>query len=102
VLRKSLNLREKSFRVISFSQQGEDLLLNRIFLRRLGTNPRKELGFYVDLGAFHPISHSTTYTLYKFGWSGVCVDISKETCEIFKKVRPRDEIFHCAIASQDC
>jgi FkbM family methyltransferase len=96
-----LSFREKSYQVVSFAQQGEDLILNRIFERRLGENPRKKAGFYMDVGAFHPISHSISYGLYKFGWSGVCVDISKDTCALVKKFRPRDHVFHCAVGEAD-
>lgn len=96
-----LTFREKSYKITSFSQQGEDLILNRILQRRLGINPRKRVGFYMDVGAYHPISHSTSYCLYKFGWTGVCVDISRETCKLIEKVRPRDRVFHAAISDAD-
>lgn len=94
-------LREHLNKVTSFSQQGEDLIVQRIMERRLGLYPKSQQGFYVDIGAYHPISHSTTYLFYRFGWSGICVDISEPTCDIFRKVRPRDIVFHAAIASQD-
>lgn len=96
-----LNFRERSYQIISFAQQGEDLILNRILQRRLSINPRKHVGFYMDVGAYHPISHSTSYCLYKFGWTGVCVDISRETCKVIKQFRPRDRVFHAAISHAD-
>ena len=36
-----------------FSQEGEDIILQRIF-------ERKKQGFYVDVGAFHPFRFSNT------------------------------------------
>ncbi len=96
-----LTFREKSYQVTSFGQQGEDLILNRIFLRRLGINTRMHNGFYMDVGAYHPISHSTSYLLYKFGWTGACVDISRKTCKLIEQFRPRDRVFHAAISDAD-
>jgi len=96
-----LTFREKTYHITSFGQQGEDLILNRIFQRRLGINPRKHAGFYIDVGAYHPITHSTSYLLYRYGWAGACVDISRETCKLIEKFRPRDRVFHAAIAHAD-
>lgn len=42
---------------ISFSQFGEDLLINKIF-KRIG------YGKFLDLGSFHPIHFSNTFLLY--------------------------------------
>ena len=56
----------------SYSQLGEDLvILNH--LERLGKNI-KSPGFYVDIGAFHPLDGSNTYKLYRNGSSGVVID----------------------------
>ena len=49
----------------SYSQLGEDLvILNH--LEWLGKNI-KSPGFYVDIGAFHPLDGSNTYKLYRNG-----------------------------------
>lgn len=53
--------------MISYSQFGEDLLAQEI----LGYE-RCDI-FYIDIGAFHPISKSNTYIFYKRGSRGhVC------------------------------
>lgn len=95
------NFAETLNKVSSFAQQGEDLIVERLLKRRLQINPRTYKGFYVDIGAYHPISHSTTYLFYRFGWSGICVDVSQKSCELFRRFRPRDFTFHCAIARSD-
>ena len=41
----------------SWSQEGEDQILRRIF-------ERQKLGFYVDVGAHHPVRFSNTYLFY--------------------------------------
>lgn len=53
--------------VISYSQNGEDIVLHHIFLH-------KKNGFYIDVGAHHPQRFSNTYLLYKKGWSGINID----------------------------
>ncbi len=45
----------------SYSQEGEDLILHRIF-------ERKRIGFYVDAGAHHPFRFSNTiFFIYGVG-----------------------------------
>ena len=47
-----------SFKNNSYSQEGEDLVLQRIF-------SEKKTGFYIDIGAHHPKRFSNTYFFYK-------------------------------------
>lgn len=67
----------------SYSQEGEDLILYRIF-------ENKDTGFYVDIGAHHPFRFSNTYIFYKRGWSGINVDANPESIILFNKFRKRD------------
>jgi FkbM family methyltransferase len=67
----------------SWSQEGEDRILSRIF-------ERQALGFYVDIGAHHPKRFSNTYLFYKKGWSGINVDAMPNSMRAFNKARPRD------------
>jgi len=67
----------------SWSQEGEDQILRRIF-------EDKSNGFYVDVGAHHPKRFSNTYLFYKRGWRGINIDAMPGSMEIFKKFRPRD------------
>ena len=45
----------------SFSSAGEDMILRHI----LGSD--KHDGFYVDVGAYHPMRASNTYFFYSYG-----------------------------------
>jgi FkbM family methyltransferase len=67
-----------------FSQEGEDMLLKRV----MKTNKRN--GFYVDIGAFHPIRFSNTYHFYLQGWKGINIDPLPGSKIVFDSVRPRD------------
>lgn len=67
----------------SWSQEGEDQILRRIF-------ERQKLGFYVDVGAHHPVRFSNTYLFYRLGWSGINIDAMPGSMQAFREVRPRD------------
>src|SRR5262245_5522584 len=77
--------------VRSYSQEGEDLLLRRIL-------NGQQKGFYVDVGAHHPMRYSNTYLFYKLGWRGINVDAMPGSMELFRKVRPRDINVEAAIS----
>lgn len=98
---KQTKLRDFIFATKSFSQQGEDLTLDRILYLKLNIELETFKGLYVDAGAYHPISHSTTYLLYKRGWKGICIDISEKSCELIKKFRPRDIVVNAATSDKD-
>lgn len=67
----------------TYSQEGEDLVLQRIF-------SMLDRGFYVDIGAHHPKRFSNTYLLYRKGWRGINIDAMPGSMSLFNKVRPRD------------
>lgn len=71
------------FAVKSYSQEGEDMILRRIF-------GDKETGFYVDIGAHHPKRFSNTYYFYKRGWSGINIDAMPRSMRLFNRIRSRD------------
>ena len=77
-----------------FGEFGEDVLINRFFRK-------KNNGFYVDIGCYHPIKGSLTYYLYKKGWRGLNVDLSKVSIDLFKLARPNDYNFHAAVTNFD-
>jgi FkbM family methyltransferase len=77
---------------ISFAQEGEDMVLRRLFEGRKG-------GFYVDIGAHHPRRFSNTYYFYRRGWSGINVDAMPGAMAPFRRIRPRDINVEAAIGS---
>ena len=78
-------------RVESYSQQGEDIILRILFAG-------VQRGFYVDVGAFHPMRFSNTYYFYKRGWRGINIDTTPGALNAFHKYRPRDINLEAAIA----
>ena len=77
-----------------FGEFGEDILINRFFRK-------KNDGFYVDIGCYHPTKGSLTYYLYKKGWRGLNVDLSKVSIDLFKLARPKDYNIQAAITDFD-
>jgi hypothetical protein len=74
---------EMRFRNTSYSQEGEDLVLDRFFGFR---GP----GFYVDVGAHHPHRFSNTHMFYRRGWRSINIDAMPGSMEMFRRMRPRD------------
>ena len=82
------------FAIKSYSQEGEDMILNRIF-------EGKNNGFYVDIGAHHPRRFSNTHFFYKRGWSGINVEPNPDVVRIFNAERPRDKNLQCGISATE-
>jgi FkbM family methyltransferase len=77
----------------SYSQEGEDMILRRVF-------GRKRDGFYVDVGAHHPRRYSNTNYFYKRGWTGINIEPNPDAIRIFKRARPRDVNLQLGVADR--
>ena len=75
-------------------EYGED-----IFVRRFFKEYKK--GIYVDVGSYHPFKGSLTLDLYKKKWSGINIDLSKTSIDLFKISRPLDINLRAAISDYD-
>jgi FkbM family methyltransferase len=73
---------------LSFSQFGEDLVLEHLL-------PNK--GFYVDIGANHPVTHSNTWLFCRNGWRGIVVEPNPALAALHRKRRPADVILEAAV-----
>ena len=82
------------YSIESYSQSGEDIVLRRIF-------DTKNKGFYVDVGAHHPMKYSNTYYFYKKGWRGINIDALPGSMRLFKKIRPKDINLEIAISDKN-
>ena len=58
-------------------------------------------GTYLDIGCYHPFKESQTSLLYKKGWNGINLDISKETIEMFKIFRSKDLNLNLGISTKN-
>jgi FkbM family methyltransferase len=94
ILIKLRNILVDQYAIKSYSQEGEDMILSRIF-------EGKRQGFYVDVGAHHPRRFSNTFLFYKRGWSGINVEPNPDAIRIFNSERPRDINLHCGVAESE-
>jgi FkbM family methyltransferase len=69
--------------LISYAQNLEDIYLSAFF-------PDIDRGFYVDVGANHPIVHSTTKRFSLGGWRGINLEPIRRHYEALRLDRPDD------------
>jgi FkbM family methyltransferase len=79
-------------RAESFSQEGEDLIVGRLF-------DGVQTGFFVDVGAHHPFRFSNTWLLYRRGWRGINVDATPGAMAEFRRWRPDDVNIECLVST---
>jgi FkbM family methyltransferase len=71
---------------LSYAQRFEDFHL----WRALGDISE---GFYVDVGAGHPVYDNVSFAFYLSGWRGVTVEPNPALASLGRAVRPRDHLF---------
>ena len=76
-----------------YSKNREDIFLSNYF-------KNKTYGRYIDIGAYHPYRSSNTCLLNKRGWSGINIDISKTSIDLFNIARPKDINLNIAVADK--
>ena len=69
---------------ISYAQRYEDLHLLRCFGERAS-------GFYIDIGAGHPVYDNVSFAFYLHGWRGITVEPNPWLAQLSAAVRPRDK-----------
>lgn len=79
--------------LVSHSTNHEDILLARAFAGQAD-------GFFIDIGAHHPLDHSVTRLLSERGWSGINIEANPGLIELFDRERPRDVNLAVAVTSR--
>lgn len=74
---------KRAHSMISYAQNLEDVLLARAFRGKTD-------GFYVDAGAWHPVTDSVTKYFYELGWHGINIEPVDEYLRLLAADRPRD------------
>jgi FkbM family methyltransferase len=74
-----------------FGQWAEDVLIRKLF------DKSKRNGVYLDIGSYHPFTHSNTAYFWMKGWHGFNVDANPHTIKLFNKYRPTDTNIWTAI-----
>ena len=78
----------------SYAMDGEDLAIDQF-------NKLKKKGFYVDVGAHHPIHRNNTNLLFNRGWEGINIDINQFSIDLFNYLRPNDLNLQTAISDEE-
>ena len=78
----------------SYAMDGEDLAIDQYI-------EKKEKGFYVDIGAHHPIHRNNTQLLFNRGWEGINIDANQFSIDLFNFLRPDDLNLLTAISDQE-
>ncbi len=77
----------------SYSQFGEDLIINNFFKKL-----KYKTGFFVDIGAYHPSFISNTKILRNKGWNGAYVEADKTKCRLIKLFSKDFEVLNKAVS----
>lgn len=80
-------------KIVSYAQNKEDIILSAFF-------PDVEQGFYVDIGAHHPVNDSVTKYFYEKGWHGINVEPNKKFHKLLINDRPNDLNINVGIADK--
>ena len=78
----------------SYAMDGEDTAIN-VF------NKKKDKGFYVDIGAHHPIQRNNTQLLHQNGWEGINIDVNQFSIDLFDFLRPNDLNLQVAVSDKE-
>lgn len=87
---------KNDFGKTTFSQCGEDILVDYIFKLRKTLNPN-----YLDIGANHPWSLNNTAVFYRRGCMGVNVEANPELVAKFNSERSRDININVGIGTSE-
>ena len=75
---------------VSYAQNHEDILLDRVFNGKRGS--------YVDIGVNDPVRDNNTYFFYERGWRGVNIEPASSWHAEIERRRPGDLNLRCAVS----
>ncbi|MCS6996089.1 MAG: FkbM family methyltransferase, partial [Casimicrobiaceae bacterium] len=78
--------------MISYAQNFEDVLLFRA-LKHI------DKGFYIDVGAQHPVIDSVSLAFYERGWRGIHIEPVSHYARLLREHRPDETVLEVAIAA---
>jgi FkbM family methyltransferase len=57
-------------------------------------------GYYVDVGAGHPVADNVSFWFYLRGWRGLVVEPQRRLADLYPHVRPRDRVAAALVADR--
>jgi FkbM family methyltransferase len=79
--------------MISYSQNGEDVVLNRVL-------SHVEIGTYIDIGAGHPTEDSVTKNFYDRGWFGINIEPDDRFYPLYEVERILDHNIKACVSNE--
>lgn len=79
--------------IISYAQNFEDVILWRVLGGVDG-------GFYIDVGAQHPVVDSVSKAFYEAGWRGIHVEPVVRYAELLRDDRPDEKVVQAVMADR--
>src|SRR5450759_317606 len=79
---------------VSYAQNFEDVMLWRA-LKHI------EQGFYVDVGAQHPVVDSVSKAFYEHGWRGIHIEPVPEYADLLRQDRPDETVLQLALSDKE-
>jgi len=79
---------------LSYTQNMEDYHLSLAFAGQ-------EQGFYIDVGAGHPVADNVSLWFYERGWRGLVAEPIPELAALYPKIRPRDQVYQGLIGREN-
>lgn len=80
----------------SFSQCGEDLIMDHLLRHVLGVQSPT----YLDIGSGDPCRLNNTFLFYRRGGMGVCVEPNPAHAMAIRRIRPRDHCVEAGVAGE--
>ena len=77
--------------IISYAQNFEDVMLWRAL-------SHVENGFYIDVGAQHPVVDSVSKLFYERGWRGIHVEPTERNASLLRADRPDEIVLQAALS----
>ncbi|MCW8445467.1 FkbM family methyltransferase [Fluoribacter gormanii] len=79
---------------VSFAQNFEDVMLWRAL-------KHVQNGFYIDIGAQHPVIDSVSKAFYDKGWRGIHIEPVPEFVELLRNARPDETVLQIALSDHN-
>ena len=95
-IKSLLSSLSSKFDQTSYSQCGEDVLVDFIFKNLLKISKPT----FLDIGANDPIKFNNTFKLYRAGSIGINIDPNRESIKLFNKKRKCDININCGIGKE--
>jgi FkbM family methyltransferase len=77
----------------SYAQNFEDVMLWRAL-------KHVENGFYIDVGAQHPVQDSVSKAFYEKGWRGIHVEATPAYARLLRQDRPDETVVEAALSNE--